>query len=125
MMQAVLAVERAGVMHKDLLERNFLITAGGSNGVPPAVVMLDFGEAISLSQNSPDLLSNFGSKAACLRKDRVDAYRIMARTVDKKPRRQWIMEMLEACEKEGRDEFARTFWDEMLEIDTKYPYDIF
>jgi hypothetical protein len=123
MMQAVLSAQRAGVMHNDLVEQNFLVMVPDSDGCSDdstnsdelAVVLLDFGNAISVRPDEPN---DTAIKSSQLRLEREHACGIMKYRAGEQATK-WMFEMLNSCKEDG-DEFGQTFWDQVLEIDAEF-----
>jgi serine/threonine protein kinase len=114
---AVLAIQRAGVIHTDLFERNFMVT--GDGGEPLKVVLLDFGDAKSALE-PPDFHSTTINESHPFGDDRTNTCVIMERTLGWNRTHELILEGINGAGTGDQDDFERTLWQDFLFIESLF-----
>jgi hypothetical protein len=101
MLQTVLFTQRAGVLHEDVYERNFIVLDDVPEG-HSRVVMVDFRDAVSYLDQPGSRLEDRGRTAS-----------LMWRFIGSEQGYRLIHENIEKAKSGG--EYERVFWAEMLE----------
>jgi len=117
-MQVIMASRRAGVLHRDLMQNNFMVLdSRDSGGLPtsrPEVVLLDFGFARSSSKLG-DIPGSPWTAAKVLNIDQRRAYHLSVSILGKEQALEWTRETFQKRQGEGKvDEFESSFWLDMI-----------